>query len=214
METVKELNLDLNKWIVNGKEEFPNKFDYEGSYSDFKTLGAKRYIHTESHKENILKIKDVYKTQESQKRFIDKNIDVNHEFIECTTAGCPKFDMLLYIYDGSNTTTMEAFRRYNKGINVTDTDKRTTLYVDNAEADKDEIREIKTEEHIYVIKKHKGSKLEDITIYDSKRRDPVNVKSASHIIIYEATFSMNTLADDVEYSIGINTGEIISDIKR
>lgn len=214
METVKELNLDLNDWIVNGKEEFPNKFDYEGSYSDFKTLGAKRYIHTESHKGNILKIKDVYKTQESQKRFIDKNIDVNHEFIECTTAGCPKEDMFVYLWEGVNTLR-EAFSKYDKGILVTDTKKKTSLYVDNKKEDSNEVRTIVNNDKKYKIYKTKNSKIQKVDIiqlYEKGQKKLDTVYSASHIIIYDATFSIRSLAKDVTYAIGVNIGENIPDI--
>ena len=36
--------------------------------------------------------------------------------------------------------------------------------------------------------------------------------SASHIIIYDVTFSIRSLAKDVTYAIGINIGENIPDI--
>lgn len=211
-EVINELNLDTSKW--GEQKDWLNQFDYEGSYTDFKTLGAKRYIHTTNDEEaNKITMKDAFNGDDDLiARFENKGIDINKPFIECTTAGCKKDDMLLYLWENS-VNLNKAFTRYSKGLEITDSKKQTTLYKDSVKSTKNDEYTIDYMDYKFTFKNSVDSNITKLEIRDSNSHLKDIVDVGNYIILYTATFKMKRLADDVEYAIGVNINSIIPSIK-
>lgn len=179
---IKYFDIDITEW-----KEPMNKFDFEGMYAYFKTVGAKRYILVHENKDGSVEtIKDHFTNKEGildtkgiKETFKDSKYKLDDPFIECTVAGISKLDMLRYLQKAGRNT-MERFAKFKHQLTISskETSKLITHYVDN-----EDVTEM-------VVDSYRGQRI----------ANPVKVSVGSYIIFTNATFNMG-LAHDVIFAI-------------
>ena len=179
-------NIDTNEWT-----EPLNRFDFEGVFAYFKTLGAKRYILVEEKKDGSPRtIRDsiVDSSHNYDKAKADEiyaGIDYNDDdpYIECTVAGVGKTDMMRYL-QSKGGTIMNKLRHFGNGLIMPtgSIHKQLTTYVD-------------MEDITYPV----------IDTYMGQSVTPTHETVGSYIVLSPASFAVG-LSDDVSYAISQNLG--------
>lgn len=193
--SIKDNYIQTDSWV-----EMPNKFDFEGIYYYFVTLGAKRYICVKDKKGHLKTIREEYTDnngildiEEIEKTFKDIPYSLDDPYIECTVAGIPKVDMLRYLQNKGGSI-MNKLRHFKNGICMErgTISKELTTYVDNEE---NEIQNIR------------------ITSYMGKDVEPTIESVGAYIVLSPASFKIG-LSTDVIYAINKNLGNITVGITR